>query len=48
MSAICPKCKKKVRVVIPRGGDGSVDVYVRHKDRDGKRCDMSRQEVETK
>lgn len=40
-SAKCPKCGQRVRVTIPKGGDGSVDVYMRHKI-NGQRCDGSR------
>lgn len=44
-SASCPGCGQQVRVCIPKGGDGSVDVYVRHKLRNGSQCGWSRRTV---
>lgn len=44
-SAICRHCGKSVRIGVPRGGDGSIDVYYRHKDKSGKPCDGARREV---
>ncbi len=41
-SAECPRCGRRVRILIPAGGDGSADIYVRHNDRNGNRCEMSR------
>jgi hypothetical protein len=41
-SAICPFCNKLVRICAPAGGDGSMDVYIRHKDSAGNRCEGSR------
>lgn len=45
MTAPCPDCGQTVRTVVPRGGDGSVEVYVRHKNADGARCFGSRSEA---
>lgn len=42
---ICPACGKEVRVVAPKGGDGSAEVFVRHDDADGRRCSASRATV---
>lgn len=44
-SATCTACGRRVRICIPKGGDGSVDVYVRHKTPHGLLCRMSRCEV---
>ena len=47
MSAeICPYCRKRVRTVIPAGGDGSAEVFVRHDVETLKRCSGSRCIVE--
>jgi hypothetical protein len=47
MSRPCPSCGRKVRVGIPKGGDGSVEVYSRHKSdmKQLSRCPMSWQIV---
>lgn len=45
---VCRACKSEVRVIVPAGGDGSVDVHYRHNDPStGERCRESRQIVET-
>lgn len=44
-SAVCPECNTRVRITVPAGGDGSVDVFVRHRDRQGRRCPGSRRIV---
>jgi hypothetical protein len=44
-SARCPYCGRTVRTVVPRGGDGSLEVYVRHDDTPGHRCQGARYEV---
>lgn len=52
--AVCPRCAKECAVRVPRGGDGSVDVFPRHMpgasrktnlDASGSYCIGSRQEV---
>lgn len=43
--ATCPLCGQTVPVLVPKGGDGSVDVFRRHKNYDGTPCDRSRTEV---
>lgn len=44
-SRTCPTCGRKVRVVVPKGGDGSALVYVRHDNREGDYCMESRSVV---
>ena len=46
-SATCPGCGKRVRICIPWGGDGSVDVYFRHRLPSGAQCEYSRSEVKS-
>lgn len=43
--AKCPDCGKTLAVQPPRGGDGSLDVFPRHKNKKGERCDRSRLDV---
>ncbi len=43
-SRVCPWCGRRVRTVVPGGGDGSVEVFVRHGD-GGAVCEGSRREV---
>jgi len=45
-TAVCPVCFKTVKIHVPRGGDGSVDVFNRHKNDDGVRCNWSLQIVQ--
>jgi hypothetical protein len=42
MSEVCPDCGKRVRIVVPAGGDGSAYVYYRHTKPGGERCPGSR------
>jgi hypothetical protein len=37
----CSFCNREIRVCIPKGGDGSCDVFVRHKT-EGRWCKGSR------
>ena len=41
-SATCPGCGQIVRICVPCGGDGSVDVYSRHRLAGGAPCEYSR------
>ena len=47
-SELCRGCGKRVRICIPKGGDGSVDIYVRHRNQSGDYCPQSRMIVERK
>lgn len=40
-TAVCYVCRRRVRAVVPRGGDGSLHVFVRH-EHDGRMCEGSR------
>lgn len=44
--AKCPECGKAMGVAAPKGGDGSVEVYPRHKNKDGARCRGGRDTVD--
>jgi hypothetical protein len=47
--AKCPQCGRILAVQVPRGGDGSVDVFPRHDTYpglNGNRCLMGRSPVE--
>lgn len=44
-SASCPVCGKRVRVIIPKQGDGSVDILTRHRTSYGVQCAGSRRIV---
>lgn len=46
--ARCWQCGKEVAVAPPAGGDGSMDVYRRHRNRDGGTCGASRTEVDVR
>lgn len=46
-SAPYPVCGKKTRIVVTKGGGGSVGVFVRHDAELGHRCPNSRSEVQT-
>jgi hypothetical protein len=43
--AQCPQCGKVMTVQVPRGGDGSVDVFPRHRLPNKAPCEMSRNEA---
>lgn len=47
-SAACPECHCQIRTTIPKGGDGSIDVFVRHSTKGAVRrmCPGSRREVQ--
>lgn len=46
-TAVCPVCGKRVRIVNPRGGDGSARLFTMHPPRPyGRPCTGSRQEVQ--
>lgn len=48
-SAACPTCRRRVKITTPAGGDGSVDVFDRHKRYDDgpvHQCPSSRQVVD--
>lgn len=48
-AAICPICGQSVRIGVPAGGDGSLDVFFRHLNkRTGAACLGSRQDAEGK
>lgn len=38
----CPRCSRRVRRVVPAGGDGSARVFVRHRNAAGEPCPGSR------
>lgn len=40
--ARCPGCGRMVIIGVPRGGDGSADVFRTHRDQNGDRCSYSR------
>lgn len=46
-SAVCPVCGKTIQIGVPRGGDGSVDVFFRHRFDGETLCPGSRREVES-
>lgn len=45
-SATCPGCGRTVATLIPKDGDGSASIYIRHEQPDGEICTWSRCEVE--
>lgn len=46
MKARCEACGKFVQVTIPKGGDGSLYVYYRHRNPEGDYCEGSRRDVD--
>lgn len=44
-SDVCPDCGKRIRAIVPKGGDGSAQVFVRHTDSQGAWCPGSRRIV---
>ena len=46
MSAICPVCKRRVRIYTPAAGDGSVEVFSSHRNEEGTPCYGGKGQVE--
>jgi hypothetical protein len=46
MTALCWRCKQRVRIYVPKAGDGSVYVFSLHRTEDGQVCFESKAMVE--